>query len=256
MQHQSLPDVSLKTMLTNKFGSRESFLVKFNPKSQRVICKDEDNCFFGDFPTLATINEGYGQNAAFAWLVPQLYNLSEYCGCKDKLQGEPLEECADVIAMDFYWLKISELMLFFHRFKSGRYGRFYGSVDPLVITTSLREFLKERNDTYFRHEQENAYRKESSMPGTVSWEEYCDKKGIEGRKTISERLTTTIDKEQVKEASKESREDIYNMAQSLLMENDKNVLEAFDRVFKKKYGCTMKQYIKKYHSDAAKVTKG
>lgn len=45
-------------------------------------------------------------------------------------------------------------MLFFHRFKAGRYGRFYGSVDPLVITTALREFLRDRNLVYDQHRQE------------------------------------------------------------------------------------------------------
>ena len=88
------------------------------------------------------------------WLVPQLYNLSEYCGCREKLQGTPLEECASVIAMEFYYLTVTELMLFFHWFKTGRYGRFYGSVDPLVITTSIREFIRERNTEIDRHERE------------------------------------------------------------------------------------------------------
>lgn len=46
-----------------------------------------------------------------------------------------------VIADNFGYLKLSELMLFFQQFKAGRYGRFYGSVDPLVITEALQSFL-------------------------------------------------------------------------------------------------------------------
>jgi len=147
-------------MLVKKYGSRESFLTLYNPAAQREICKDSDDCFFGDHPTLGKIRAGYGENAPVMWLIPQLYNLSEYCGCKDKLQGSPLEDCANVIATDFFYLKVSELMLFFHRFKSGKYGRFYGSVDPLVITTSLRDFLRERAYAIDRHEQEERMQKE------------------------------------------------------------------------------------------------
>lgn len=107
------------------------------------------------------------------WLIPQLYNLSEYCGCKDKLQGKPLEECAFVIAAEFYYLKISELMLFFHSFKAGHYGRFYGSVDPLVITTALREFLKERNFAYDRRKQEQEeLDRKKNRENAITWEEY------------------------------------------------------------------------------------
>ena len=65
-------------------------------------------------------------------------------------------------------------MLFFHRFKSGRYGKFYGKVDPLVITCSLREFVKERNNSLDHYEQE-LHRKqlEEHKKQTVSWKEYC-----------------------------------------------------------------------------------
>lgn len=90
---------------------------------------------------------------AVMWLLPQLYDLSEYCGVKNKLQGKPLEGCAHVIATEFYYLKVSELMLFFHRFKSGRYGKFYGTVDPLVITSALREFDAERGEAIYKHDQ-------------------------------------------------------------------------------------------------------
>lgn len=50
-------------------------------------------------------------------------------------------------------------MLFFYRFKQGKYGRFYGVVDPLVIMTALQEFLRERNEAIFDHEAELNRRK-------------------------------------------------------------------------------------------------
>ena len=44
--------------------------------------------------------------------------------------------------------------LFFFQFKAGRYGKFYGNVDPMTITSALREFADERNVIYIKHEQE------------------------------------------------------------------------------------------------------
>jgi hypothetical protein len=36
----------------------------------------------------------------------------------------------------------------------GRYGRFYGSVDPMVVTCALRQFIAERNEIIAQYEQQ------------------------------------------------------------------------------------------------------
>src|SRR3712207_8968042 len=46
----------------------------------------------------------------------------------------------------------TELMLFFRKFKLGKYRQIYGNFSPMAITLSIREFLLERNDAYFKHE--------------------------------------------------------------------------------------------------------
>lgn len=160
--------------MISRYGDRTKLLTLFNPDLQMKICKDSQLCFFGDAPLLSELNMAYGEMTATMWLVPQLHNLSEYCGCKERLQGAQLEECARLIAMEFPFLKVSELMLFFHRFKAGLYGRFYGSVDPLVITTALRSFLRERDYAIDRREQaERERQREEERKRAITWEEYC-----------------------------------------------------------------------------------
>lgn len=164
-------------MLVAKYGDRETFLRTYNPDTQIAVCADRERCFMGEYPTLAELRRAYGDSLPAVWLIPHLLDLSEFCGCRNKLYGKPLEQCADVIAAEYYFLKVSELMLFFQRFKSGRYGVFYGSVDPLVITTSLREFIAERNveighyEEAERDRQEREHRKQA-----ISYEEYLRRK--------------------------------------------------------------------------------
>lgn len=134
-------------------------MLDYSPDKQMVICNDKDLCFFGNFPTLAKIGARWGKSTSSAWLIPQLATLSEFCGCKSKITPEQIKECAILITQNYFYLKVSELMLFFYRFKQGKYGRFYGSVDPLVIMTALQEFLRERNDAIFDHESELNRRK-------------------------------------------------------------------------------------------------
>lgn len=173
----SSPDYLPRTKPATTTG--RDILSAYNPDRQRDLCRDHTGCVMGEHPTLARIGRDYGQNTATAWLIPQLYDLSEYCGCRDKLQGKPLEQCAAVIVAEFYFLKVSEVMLFFHLFKAGHYGKFYGSVDPMVITCALRDFLHDRADIMARAEQERREREEREYREAhppVSYEEYLRRK--------------------------------------------------------------------------------
>lgn len=159
---------------TSKNTSLVNFCEQYSPDYQMQICDNPDKCYFGEYPTLSQLKGDYGKNAAIAWVIPQLTDVVAYCGCRDKLDKMQYKECAFVIATEYHWLKVSELMLFFHRFKAGHYGRFYGAVDPLVITTALRDFCKERAEAYVRHEQQQREEADREKAGkAVSWEEHC-----------------------------------------------------------------------------------
>lgn len=163
--------------VSRRYGSIEDFLLTFSPDKQMTYCAYEDKCFFGTSPTLGKLNNAYGKNAASAWLVPQLVSLSEYCGCKDKLTDMQLRELAMIIATKYGYLKVTELMLFFYWLKSGIYGRFYGVIDPMVITTSLLSFIAVRSEIKTRKEQEEYERRmEESAKRAITHEEYLKRK--------------------------------------------------------------------------------
>ena len=164
----------------------EAFAVRMNPDVQMQICHDARLCIMGDYPTLAEVRKVYGSKAPEVWLIPQLVNLSEYCGVKEKLNKQQMRQLAYTIATEFFYLKVSELMLFFHRFKSGRYERFYGSVDPLIITKALRLFIMERNNSIDQYEREERQMKsEEDRKRAVTWEQYCKQNFMSERKDDS-----------------------------------------------------------------------
>lgn len=125
-------------------------LTRFNPDVQRFCAANIDRCFTGDAPTLIEVRKAYSPETVDSWLDAQLTNLIVFCGVKGKDEFSAsaiVNALTAVIADNFGYLKLSELMLFFQQFKAGRYGRFYGSVDPMVITEALQSFL------YFRAER-------------------------------------------------------------------------------------------------------
>ena len=83
---------------------------------------------------------------------------------------------AQLIVGDYGYLKMTEVMLFLRRFKTGRYGSFYGNVDPIVIISALGRFVvEERNSMLAAHElEEEKKRIEASAKDkrNISYEEY------------------------------------------------------------------------------------
>lgn len=120
-------------------------LKRFNPGVQRYCAANIDRCFTGDAPSLWQVRKAYGGDALDSWLDIQLTDLVNFCGVKGKEDFSRITDAVvAVVADNFGYLKLSELMLFFNQFKAGMYGRFYGSVDPMVITEALQSFLEFR----------------------------------------------------------------------------------------------------------------
>ena len=81
--------------------------------------------------------------------------------------------CADAIVSSQKDLTIPEVMLFFHRFKSGVFGNIYGAITPLDITSNLHKF----RDTIFslrdmKEMRDKQRRAKENREGAVTYEEY------------------------------------------------------------------------------------
>ena len=151
--------------LLSSHSSLESFMRVMNPEMQHTCARLVERAYFGTAPTLLTLRCAYHDEAATVWMLPQLYDLGEYCGVKDKLDKEQMKQLARIIVQEFGYLKVTEVMLFLHRFKAGHYGRFYGAIDPMVIVMALRhDFMRERADAIDKreHAQQRA-----------EWEAHC-----------------------------------------------------------------------------------
>lgn len=132
--------------LRRSYPDLSEFLTAYNPDTQ-IEYKAAESVFtnIDKAATLNDVNNAYEENAASQWLIPQLADLSEFCGCRTKISNEQIESLARLLAAEYGYITIPEFMLFFHRFKKGEYGQFYGNVDPMVITSSFCSFIEWRN---------------------------------------------------------------------------------------------------------------
>lgn len=130
----------------------------FNPDRQFDYTRDIRRVYLGTAPSIGVVSISFGANIAESWLEIQLRDLSEYAGCKDKMSESQIEQTAKVIISEWGYLKVTELMHFFVLFKSGKYGKFYGAVDSMVITEGMRKFVRERYELVGRLREEEEQR--------------------------------------------------------------------------------------------------
>mgnify|MGYP006916106911 FL=1 len=252
--------LSVAEGLLSEYPTVEQFLISavYNPDGQTSLCRNVNDCWFGEHPTLILLDATYKKDVAEAWLVPQLVDISEYSGAKDKLTKEQVKGCAFVIRNNYGYLKVSEVMLFCHRFKSGQYGDFYGGVSPLTITTALRQFINDRAAAIERKEQENREKEmEESRKYAISWEEYCKRKGSE--RQISPILSVQKRIQSQSHPLEFMKKNVCYMSSILasahgIVDNphgyDFEFLQAAAQNFQRRYGCTAEDYIKEHEKDS------
>ena len=142
-------------VIRSKYGDRNQFLQRVNPSTQMAFARRPEMAISGDYPSLAELNAAYGKDMDVAWLALEVNDIAAFTGARGLAEGQQ-EQLARMIAVEQPAMKVTELMLFFHRFKAGKYGRFYGNVDPMVVMTALQEFLRERNELLVRTADQRA----------------------------------------------------------------------------------------------------
>lgn len=151
-------------LVVNRYGDGESFAKKFNPSLQVVCAQNVERSFKGNAPSLALLGETYPDEQVNTWIIAQLMDLYKFAGVKEKPTFQQVLELSVMIRVEYYYLKASELLLFFFKLKAGEYGTFYGVVDPMVIMSALIEFKayrKRQLEKYDREEQERQREKDT-----------------------------------------------------------------------------------------------
>lgn len=225
----------------------------FAPDKQYEMCKNEKYAILDDSPTLTELNIAYGNNSAKMFLIPQLFNLSEFCGVKNKLTDNQIQELAQLIATSYTWLKVKEIMVFCKQFKLGQYGQFYGSVDPMVITKALKEFLSYRADIYAEYEEYKAKKKleEEKKKPKISFEEWQKEKEAKGEE-VHLSAVKGVDRSGREIQTLKPIETLVDMAQSLIENRNglsmKSLLE-MRKLFREQNGMTPEEVVEKFNKN-------
>jgi hypothetical protein len=131
-------------------------LQRYNPSLQaKALGRITADLSLNDsIPSLGLVRSTYGEPTAIKWLTIQLISLNDYAGVQNGMTDSQLSELSALLLEEYYYLNLAEFMQFFARFKLGRYGQFYGTVDPLKITSAMQTYIKERTASIDTKERE------------------------------------------------------------------------------------------------------
>lgn len=138
----------------------------------------------GTSPTLSVVRAAYTEEVAELWLMAQVENLNDFCGVSRKMTFPQMQELARMMLVEVPYLKTAELMMFFHRFKAGHYGEFFGVVDPQRVLSGLQAYLCDRRSELDRYQREKVARqrdaaREASSARAITYAEYCQLKSVD-----------------------------------------------------------------------------
>lgn len=161
---------------------------QFSPSNWSYTIANVEKAYKADCPTLCDYEKLYGEGVSSEWIRLQILALYGSSSCKDIGIADGIKLFASSFAYEVQNFKLSELMLFFARYKAGKYDNSYNSFDTKRIGNAFfSDFLKERSfelDKIFRKEQQEEIEKRKFIPpsgyNSLSWYKELKKRASEG----------------------------------------------------------------------------
>lgn len=118
----------------------------FSPQNWGYTARNPEKAYYADCPTLQKYDEFYGEGNAEFWIYGQVIALFGSSSSKDPGVVDGITIFAQSFASQVKIYKLSELMLFFARYKAGRYDNSFSQFDARRIGNAFfKEFIPERS---------------------------------------------------------------------------------------------------------------
>lgn len=118
----------------------------FCPANWGYVMNNVEKAYLAECPTLYDYEEKFGVEYASMWIRCQVMALYGSSSNSDKGVADGIKLFSDSFASQVKMFKLSELMLFFARYKAGKYDNSYLSFDARRIGNAFfKEFIKDRN---------------------------------------------------------------------------------------------------------------
>ena len=136
-QCQNLKQETTKTLT----AFSEKIMHDYSPLlCQEYASKYLGRCFSGTAPTLTRLRLS-SPGTEKTWLEAQISYLNTFCGTEKKMDNLQIDAISNAFVNSYGYIKLTELMVFFANIASGKFGKFYGAVDPMLVNEFIRIYF-------------------------------------------------------------------------------------------------------------------
>lgn len=180
-----------------KYQSPSDVEISFSPMHWGYVINHAERAYQAACPTVSDYSEKFGIEYASLWIHAHILALYGSSSNRDKNVADGIKLFCDSFAAQVKGYKLSELMLFFARYKSGRYDNSYSSFDARRIGNAFfKEFLPERNrelDAISRHAEQMRIEQRRFVPpqgySSLSWYNELKRRAALGDEAAIKKLT-------------------------------------------------------------------
>lgn len=119
--------------------NQQEFIEAFKPSQAYVMALNEKECHNGTL-NLRTATAEYTLEVVGNWVDSLVMDFVGFAMLKCSFTLEQRKDLAMTIIVSHQRMLCSELLLFFFKAKSGVFGKFYGTLEPMDITTRLLDW--------------------------------------------------------------------------------------------------------------------
>lgn len=168
----------------------------YSPTHLPYVLAHPSEAYAADCPTLARVISVQGEAVGSVWVQEQLTVVFGLSANRDTAMADSLHFAAETLAAAFAPFKLTELMLFFARYRAGRYDKSYSTFDPRRIGLAFhKEFLPERageQGIVERHRQQEEIEQRRFTPPegftSLSWYQHLKQLAAKGDKEAAAAL--------------------------------------------------------------------
>lgn len=212
-----------------------------------TICKNQEECFFGNHPTLRELDQ-VCEGSGLAVIGKSLELVNIVTNYKIKLNDIQIVMLSGLIFQKFSYLKETELTLFFYDiFGKFSEDKFFGSIEIQTIINLLTDWVKnKRANAIYEHDKQIKRREiEEYKHLLMNWKEYRERHGLDLSESPVRNILSSFGNPKVPKDTKESTSDFAKV----LIENkfgfdDAATLKA-RRAFVLRYGYTPEDFLRK-----------
>lgn len=161
---------------------------QFSPAKWGYVLTNASKAYQADCPTLLDYDSIYGQGKASDWVYLQVLALYGSSASREKGMADGIELFAQSFSAAVKTYKLSELMLFFARYRAGQYDNSFTTFDARRIGNAFfKEFLPQRNaeiDKLVKEEEQQAIEQRRFTPpegySSYSWYQEIKRRAEDG----------------------------------------------------------------------------